>query len=144
MIGPMSIAIYHNPACGTSRNVLAIIRASGVEPEIIEYMKTGWTEAQLRELLGSAGVRPRDVLRTFKTKAEDLGLTAEDASDDALIAAMVADPVLVNRPIVVSAKGTALCRPPSCVLPLLENSPIGPVAKPDGMLIVDAEGNVVV
>lgn len=140
----MTPVIYHNPACGTSRNVLAIIRATGVEPEIIEYMKTGWTEAQLQGLLGAAGVGPRDVLRTFKTKAEALGLTAPDASDETLIAAMISDPVLVNRPIVVTDKGTALCRPPAEVLALLDAAPKGPVAKPDGTLIVDAEGNVVV
>lgn len=140
----MSIVIHHNPTCGTSSNVLAIIRASGVEPVVIEYLKEGWTRPHLLALFAAAGISPRDALRTFKTKAEEMGLTEEGVSDDALIDAMIADPVLVNRPIVVSSKGAALCRPAATVLPLLDGKPQGPVAKPDGNLIVDAEGNVVV
>ncbi|MCF6444961.1 arsenate reductase (glutaredoxin) [Nereida sp. MMG025] len=131
----MSITIYHNPKCGTSRNVLAIIRASGGEPTIVEYLKTGWTRPQLKELFAAAGISPHDALRTFKTNAAELGLTDPEATDDTLLQAMVADPVLVNRPIVVSAKGTALCRPADKVIALLDKAPTAPVLKPDGSVI---------
>lgn len=110
------VVIHHNPACGTSRNVLAMIRESGIEPVVVEYLKTGWTRPQLLALLAVAGLQPRDIWR--KGQAESAGLGAEP-SDDALLAAMVAHPVLVERPIVCSPKGVRLCRPKELVLDLL-------------------------
>ncbi len=95
------IVIYHNPACGTSRNTLALLREKGLEPQVIEYLKTGWTKPQLEELLKTMGLSAREILRVKGTKADELGLTDPAASDAALIAAMILDPVLVNRPIVV-------------------------------------------
>jgi arsenate reductase len=105
-----AITIFHNPACGTSRNVLAALRERGVEPNVVEYLKVGWTRPQLQDLLNAMNARPRDILRTRGTPAEALGITAE-SSDDKILAAMVAEPILVERPIVVTPKGTALCRP---------------------------------
>jgi arsenate reductase (glutaredoxin) len=105
------ITIFHNPNCGTSRNVLAAIRAAGREPKVVEYLKAGWTEAQLRGLFARMGVKPRDVLRVRGTPAEALGLTQPGAGDDAILTAMTREPILVERPIVVSDKGAALCRP---------------------------------
>ena len=106
------VTIYHNPNCGTSRNVLAMLREAGHEPEVVEYLKAGWSEPQLRDILRRSGASARQLLRTRGTRAEELGLTADDASEDAIIAAMVADPALVNRPIVATAKGAVLARPP--------------------------------
>jgi arsenate reductase len=111
--------IYHNPACGTSRNTLALLREKGVEPTVVEYLKQGWTRPQLEGLLGKMGVSAHDVLRVRGTNAEELGLTDPSASDEALIAAMIVEPILVNRPIVVTPKGAALCRPAELVLTLL-------------------------
>ena len=108
--GKGSITIFHNPACGTSRTVLAALRERGVEPNVVEYLKVGWTRPQLQGLLNAMNARPRDILRTRGTPAEALGITAE-SSDDKILAAMVAQPILVERPIVVTPKGTALCRP---------------------------------
>jgi arsenate reductase len=113
------VVIYHNPACGTSRNTLALLREKGVEPQVVEYLKTGWTRAQLTELLKQTGGTAHDILRVRGTKADELGLTDPATSDEALIAAMVLDPILVNRPIVVTSKGAALCRPAELVLGLL-------------------------
>jgi arsenate reductase len=113
------ITIYHNPNCGTSRNTLAAIRAAGVEPRVVEYLKAGWTRPLLQRLLKALGATPRDILRVRGTQAEALGLTAPGASDDQILDAMVADPILVERPIVVSAKGVALCRPVDKVQALL-------------------------
>ena len=113
------VVIYHNPACGTSRNTLALLREKGVEPQVVEYLKAGWTEPQLQGLLKTMGAPARDILRVMGTQAEALGLTAPGASDATLIAAMVKDPILVNRPIVVTPKGAALCRPTERVLALL-------------------------
>ena len=113
------ISIFHNPMCGTSRNALALIREKGFEPQVIEYVKVGWTAAQLKDLFAKMGVAARDVLRTRGTPAEELGLTKEGVSDGAIIAAMVEHPILVNRPIVVTPKGVALTRPPEKVLDLL-------------------------
>jgi len=113
------VTIFHNPACGTSRNTLAAIRQAGHEPEVVEYLKVGWTAPQLRDLFQRMGVRPSEVLRTRGTQAEALGLAGPDAPDEALIDAMVADPVLVNRPIVVTPKGAKLCRPAETVGELL-------------------------
>ena len=110
------IVIYHNPKCGTSRNALAAIRASGSEPQVIEYLQTGWTRGQLLSLLAAAGLSARDLLRSKAPEAAVL----ERASDEEILAAMVANPVLVERPIVVSSKGVRLCRPVETVLEVLE------------------------
>lgn len=131
----MTTVIYHNPGCGTSRNVLAVIRASGTEPVVIEYLKTGWTRPQLLGLFAAAGLTPRTALRTSNSPAEELGLLDPEVSDDRLLDAMVTHPVLVNRPIVCTPKGVALCRPSEAVLPLLEIPLAAPVTKEDGALI---------
>lgn len=133
----MSTVIHHNPECGTSRNVLEVIRASGTEPVVIEYIQTGWTRPQLQALFAAADLTPRAALRTSKSPAEELGLLDPAISDDALLDAMLEHPVLVNRPIVCTPKGTALCRPSEAVLPLLEKPLAGPVHKEDGTLIID-------
>jgi arsenate reductase len=105
------ITIFHNPACGTSRNALAMIRETGVEPTVVEYLKTGWTADQLKGLLKAMGKTPRDILRVQGSPAEELGLTDPAVSDDTIIAAMVAHPILVQRPIVQTRKGVRLGRP---------------------------------
>lgn len=105
------IIIYHNPSCGTSRNVLAAIRASGREPKVVEYLKTGWTKPQLKGLLKAMGKSARDILRVRGTSAETRGLTKLTATEEAIIEAMIGEPILVERPIVVTSKGVALCRP---------------------------------
>ena len=114
-----SVTIYHNPGCGTSRNTLALLREKGVEPTVVEYLKAGWTKAQLQELLARMEASAHDILRVNGTKAVELGLTDPGASDEVLIAAMIIEPILVNRPIVVTAKGAALCRPAELVLGLI-------------------------
>lgn len=116
----MTATIWHNPRCSTSRRVLADLRAAGVEPEVVEYLATGWTEEGLRALLAAAGLTARQALRAKEPLAKDLGLTAEGVSEDALVAAMVAHPVLVERPFVRTGKGTALCRPPERLAELLK------------------------
>lgn len=136
-----SVVIHHNPDCGTSRNVLEIIRASGYEPTVIEYLATGWTRPQLVALFAVAGITPQEALRISRTPAEELGLTAPDVSDEQIIEAMIAHPILVNRPIVCTPKGVRLCRPSESVLDLLDRLPPGPIAKEDGQLIIDAKGN---
>jgi arsenate reductase len=113
------ITIFHNPSCGTSRNTLAAIREAGHEPKVVEYLKAGWTKPQLKEILKALKAAPRDILRVRGTPAEDLGLTDPKASDDAILDAMVAHPILVERPIVLSPKGAALCRPMEKVQALL-------------------------
>jgi arsenate reductase len=135
-----NIVIHHNPDCGTSRNVLAIIEAAGYQPVIIDYLKTGWTRPQLLGLFAAADLTPREALRTSKSPAEALGLLNPDVTDDALLDAMVAHPVLVNRPIVCSPKGVKLCRPSERVLDLLDRLPPGPLYKEDGQLLIDSEG----
>lgn len=115
--------IFHNPACGTSRNVLSALRQSGVEPQVVEYLKDGWTRPLLEGLLKDMGARPRDILRVRGTPAEALGLTSPEASDEQILEAMVAHPILVERPIVRTAKGAKLCRPAEQVFGLLENAP---------------------
>ena len=114
-----SVTIYHNPNCGTSRNTLALLREKGVEPTVVEYLKTGWTRPQLEDLLKRMDAGAHDILRTNGTQADELGLSDPNASDEALIAAMIIDPILVNRPIVVTSKGAALCRPAELVLGLI-------------------------
>ena len=119
----MSVTIYHNPACGTSRNTLAMIRQSGEEPEIIEYLKNPPDRARLLELIEAMGISARALLRQKGTPYAELGLSDPKWSDDELIDFMLANPILINRPIVVTAKGTRLCRPSETVLDLLENPP---------------------
>ena len=137
----MNIVIHHNPACGTSRNVLQIIRDAGYEPTVIEYLDTGWTRPQLQALFAAAHLTPREALRVSKSPAEELGLTDASVNDEAILDAMLEHPGLVNRPLVASPKGVRLCRPSEVVLDLLELWPAGPYAKEDGELIIDAEGN---
>jgi arsenate reductase len=115
----MNIAIYHNPACGTSRNVLALIRASGTEPRVIEYLKTPPTRAELVQLIARMGVSVRDVLRQKGTPYDELNLANPALSDDQLIDAMIANPILINRPIVVTPDAVKLCRPSETVLDIL-------------------------
>jgi arsenate reductase len=107
----MSVTIFHNPACSTSRKALAAIRVSGVEPKVVEYLKAGWTVPQLKELLTAMGKTPREIMRVRGTPAEDLGLTRPGVSDETILEAMIRHPVLVERPIVVTPKGTVLARP---------------------------------
>ncbi|MEO1909707.1 MAG: arsenate reductase family protein [Paracoccus sp. (in: a-proteobacteria)] len=137
------IVIHHNPDCGTSRNVLNIIRASGSQPVIIDYLAEGWTRAQLLALLAAADLTPRQALRATKSPAASLGLLSEDATDDQILAAMLDHPVLVDRPIVASPKGVRLCRPSETVLPLLDRLPPGPLFKEDGQMILDQKGHPV-
>ncbi|AMM86820.1 arsenate reductase (glutaredoxin) [Martelella sp. AD-3] len=134
----MPVTIYHNPNCGTSRNVLAMIRQSGEEPEIIEYLKTPPTRARLVALIGEMGIPVRDLLRRKGTPYDDLGLDDPALSDEALIDAMMEHPILINRPIVVTAKGTKLCRPSETVLEILDNPDIGGFSKEDGEVVVPA------
>lgn len=136
----MTVVVHHNPGCGTSRNVLAFIRAAGVEPVVIEYLQTGWTRPQLLGLFAAAGLTPRQALRETKSPAAELGLLEPGVSDDTILGAMIAHPVLVNRPIVCSAKGVRLCRPSEAVFDLLDASPAGPLFKEDGEQVIDAEG----
>ena len=117
------VTVFHNPACGTSRNVLEMVRAAGHEPEVIEYLKTGWTADQLRGLFAEAGLTPREALREKGSPAAELGLLDAGVSDDAILAAMAEHPVLVNRPIVQTPKGAALCRPSEKVFDLLDGVP---------------------
>lgn len=136
----MDIVIHHNPDCGTSRNVLAIIEAAGYQPAIIHYLETGWTRPQLLGLFAAAGLTPRSALRTTKSPAQELGLLDPAASHDTLLDAMLQHPVLVNRPIVCTKKGVRLCRPSESVLDLLDRLPSGPFLKEDGALLIDANG----
>lgn len=131
----MSVTIYHNPACGTSRNALAMIRASGEEPEIVEYLKTPPTRRRLVELLGLLGMRPRQLLREKGTPYAELGLADPKWSDDELIDFMLANPILIQRPIVISDKGAVLARPSERVLDVLVNPDIGDFAKEDGEIV---------
>ncbi len=127
--------IYHNPACGTSRNTLAMIRASGVEPEVIEYLKTPPNREKLIELITQIGITPRDLLREKGTPYDDLGLADLTLGDSVLLDAMLEHPILINRPIVVTAKGAKLCRPSELVLDLLDNPNFGQFTKEDGEIV---------
>jgi arsenate reductase len=135
----MDVIIYHNPACGTSRNTLGLIRNAGIEPHIIEYLKTPPTRLLLRQLIGRMGLRVRDVLREKGTPYQDLGLGNPVLSDDDLLDAMMAHPILINRPIVVTPKGVRLCRPSEAVLDLLPLQQ-GEFIKEDGERVVDEHG----
>ena len=130
----MTVTIWHNPACGTSRNTLAMIRASGEEPVVIEYLKEPPSRARLKELIAAMGITPRDLLREKGTPYAELGLSDPALSDDQLLDAMLAHPILVNRPIVETPKGVRLCRPSEAVLPLLDNPP-AVFTKEDGEVV---------
>lgn len=134
MAADFPITIFHNPNCGTSRNALAMIRAAGYEPEVVEYLKAGWSKARLKDLIATMGAKPRDILRIKGTPAAELGLDRPDVSDDAILEAMVAHPILVERPIVESPRGVKLCRPSEAVLSLLDRQPPG-FAKEDGQVV---------
>lgn len=136
----IDIVIYHNPACGTSRNVLGLIRNAGIEPHVVEYLKTPPSRALLVSLIGRAGITPRDLLREKGTPFTELGLSDTSLSDDALVDAMMAHPILINRPLVVSPVGVKLCRPSEAVLDLLPTDQLGAFAKEDGEQVVDASG----
>lgn len=137
------VVIHHNPACGTSRNVLRIIEAAGYEPIVIDYLAEGWTKPQLLGLFAAADLTPRTALRETKSPAKELGLLESNVSDETILAAMLEHPVLVNRPIVCTAKGVKLCRPSEKVFELLEKWPEGPFAKEDGELLLDSAGKLV-
>lgn len=131
----MSVVIHHNPDCETSRNVLAIIKASGYAPTVVEYLKSGWTRSQLLGLFAAADLTPRTALRESKSPARELGLLEDGVSGDAIIEAMLQHPVLVNRPLVCTHKGVRLCRPSETVIGLLDQYPTTPFHKEDGELI---------
>jgi len=131
----MSVTIYHNPSCGTSRNTLAMIRASGVEPEVIEYVKNPPSRERLVELITAMGGNVRALIREKGTPYAELGLDNASLPDDALIDAMLLHPILINRPIVVTNKGVKLCRPSELVLDILENPIIEPFTKEDGEVV---------
>ena len=136
----MQTLIYHNPDCGTSRNTLAMIKASGEDPEVIEYLQTPPSRERLLALLSMMGVAPRDLLRRKGTPYDELGLDDPALSDDQLIDAMMAHPILINRPFVVTELGTRLCRPSEVVLDILPAPQKGYFAKEDGEVIIDQEG----
>jgi arsenate reductase len=132
------VTIFHNPACGTSRNTLAMIEAAGYRPVVVEYLKTGWTRAQLEKLFAAIGAKHRDMLREKGTPAAELGLLASGISDDRILDAMVEHPILVNRPIVVTPRGARLSRPSEMVLDLLERKPVS-FTKEDGEVVIPAQ-----
>ncbi|TPG18735.1 arsenate reductase (glutaredoxin) [Sphingomonas koreensis] len=137
----VDIVIYHNPDCGTSRNALAMIRNAGIEPHVVEYLKTPPSRALLVELIDRAGIAPRDLLREKGTPYAELGLGDTSLSDDTLVDAMIAHPILINRPMVVSPLGVKLCRPSEAVLDLLPSDQLAAFAKEDGEQVVDASGD---
>lgn len=136
----MACVIYHNPDCGTSRNVLALLEAAGQNPVIINYLNDGWTRPHLLGLFAAASLTPRTALRVSKSPAEEMGLLEPSVSDAALIEAMIAHPILVNRPIVCTPKGVRLCRPSEAVFDLVDQLPPGPFFKEDGQMIIDETG----
>jgi arsenate reductase (glutaredoxin) len=131
----MAITIYHNPACGTSRNTLAMIRQSGAEPRVVEYLKTPPTREELERLIREMKIKPRDLLREKGTPYKELGLDDPKWSDEELIGFMLAHPILINRPIVVTERGARLCRPSEAVLDILPNPDIGSFIKEDGEVV---------
>ncbi len=137
---PADIIIYHNPDCGTSRNALAMIRNAGIEPHVIEYLKTPPTRDLLVELIQRARMGPRDLLREKGTPYAELGLGDDSLADEALIDAMMAHPILINRPIVVSPLGVKLCRPSETVLDLIPAAQRGSFTKEDGEAVIGADG----
>lgn len=140
----MTITIYHNPGCGTSRNTLAMIRQSGEEPQVIEYLKTPPSREKLVELIAAMKITPRELLREKGTPYAELDLGNPKWTDDELIDFMLKHPILINRPIVVTPLGAVLARPSEAVLDILPNPAIGPFTKEDGEVVIDAEGERVV
>ena len=134
------IIIYHNPACGTSRNTLAMIRNAGIEPHVVEYLKTPPSRALLKFLIARAGMSPRDLLREKGTPYAELNLANPDLTDVQLVDAMIAHPILINRPLVVSPLGVKLCRPSEAVLDLIPAAQQGAFAKEDGEQVIAADG----
>lgn len=135
------ITIYHNPACGTSRNTLALIRNSGVEPEVIEYLKTPPTKARIEELIKAMGIGARDLLREKGTPYAELNLADPKWTGDELVDFIVQHPVLMNRPVVVTPLGVKLCRPSEAVLDILPNPQQGAFTKEDGEVVIDDKGH---
>jgi arsenate reductase (glutaredoxin) len=136
----MTITIFHNPACGTSRNTLAMIRNSGVEPTVVEYLKTPPTKARLQELLAAMGTGPRELLREKGTPYAELDLANEKWTNDELLDFMLAHPILMNRPVVETPLGTRLCRPSELVLDILPNAQQAAFTKEDGEAVVNDKG----
>jgi arsenate reductase len=136
----MNVTIYHNPDCGTSRNTLAMIRNAGIEPTVIEYLKTPPSPAELVRMIADAGLTVRQAIREKGTPYAELGLDNPDLTDDQLLDAMLKDPILINRPFVVTPMGTRLARPSEVVLDILPDTHKGPFAKEDGEQVLDAEG----
>ena len=134
------IIIYHNPECGTSRNALAMIRNAGIEPHVVEYLKTPPSRAMLESLIARAGITPRSLLREKGTPFAELGLGNPDLTDAQLLDAMMAHPILINRPLVVSPLGVKLCRPSEAVLDLIPAAQQGAFAKEDGEAVIDGNG----
>jgi arsenate reductase (glutaredoxin) len=141
MSSPFPIVIFHNPACGTSRNVVAIVEAAGYQPEVIDYLETGWTRGQLLAFFAAANLTPKAALRETKSPAQELGLLDPEIEDAAILEAMLIHPILVNRPLVATPKGVRLCRPSEVVLDLLDHLPAGPLYKEDGQLLIDENGS---
>ncbi|TWG83869.1 arsenate reductase [Cupriavidus gilardii J11] len=136
----MAVTIYHNPACGTSRNTLAMIRNAGIEPRVIEYLVTPPSRAELRDMIDRAGLTVRQALREKGTPYAELGLDDPALTDDQLLDAMLAHPILINRPFVITGLGVRLCRPSEVVLDILPSPQQGPFSKEDGEVVVDAQG----
>lgn len=138
---PMSdVTIFHNPRCGTSRNTLALIRNAGIEPRVVAYLEATPSREQLAALVAASGLSVREVMRSKEALCAELGLDDPARSDDELLDAMVAHPVLINRPIVVTERGTRLCRPSELVLDILPSPQQGPFTKEDGEVVIDANG----
>lgn len=136
----MTVTIYHNPDCGTSRNTLAMIRNAGIEPTVIEYLHTPPSRDALKAMIADAGLSVREAIREKGTPFDDLGLADPALNDDALLDAMLAHPILINRPFVITPIGTRLCRPSEVVLDILPETHKGAFAKEDGEQVLDAEG----
>ena len=136
----MKVIIYHNPACGTSRNTLAMIRNAGIEPIVVEYLKTPPTRDELKSMIAAAGLTVREAIREKGTPYADLGLDDPALSDGQLLDAMIKDPILINRPFVLTPLGARLCRPSETVREILPDTSKGPFAKEDGEQVLDAEG----
>ncbi len=137
---PDDVVIYHNPDCGTSRNTLGLIRNAGIEPHVIEYLKTPPSRVLLLQLIERAGLTPRELLREKGTPYAELGLGDTSLSDETLVDAMMAHPILINRPLVVSSRGVKLCRPSEVVLDILPAAQRGPFSKEDGERVIDENG----
>lgn len=140
MASTPTVTIYHNPRCGTSRNTLAMIRHAGIEPDIIEYLQNPPSRETLRQLVAAMGTPARDLLRAKEALCAELGLDDPALDDEALIEAMAAHPILMNRPVVITERGTRLCRPSERVLDILPVPLPGPFTKEDGEVVVDQEG----